>query len=208
MICRAVMTGLLGLACTVILAGCGTSPPTRFIALNTEIPGPAHPVGGAGTEPAIALGAIHLPPDLDRLALVRRLGANRLDIDGTVQWGGPLDELIEHTLAFDLAARLPQGEFILPGAPKPRAGNLRFVLVTFQTFSAGPDNRVALLAHWELADARTKTTIAGGDAKISVQADSSKGGDIAGAMSQALGEFADQIASEIHNSQIKGGDAK
>jgi uncharacterized lipoprotein YmbA len=190
----------LGLACFALLAGCGTSPPIRFISLSTMAPGTVRPVGGAGTTAPIALGAIRLPPDLDRLALVRRMDANRLDINGTVQWGGPLDELIRHTLAYDLAARLPQGEFILPGVPKPRAGDLRVLLVTFQAFSAGPDNRVTLLAHWDLVDAHTQRTLVAGDAKIDVQAGSSHGGDIAAAMSRALAELADQAASEIHNS--------
>lgn len=195
-----VLPGILGLACIVYLAGCSTSPPTRFITLSTTAPGAARSLGGAGTAIPVALGAIRLPPDLDRLALVRRIGANRLNINGTVQWGGPLDDLIADTLAFDMAARLPKGEFILPGIPKPRTGNMRFLLVTFQTFVAGPDNRVALRAHWELADAHTRDIIVDKDSKINVQASSSEGEDIAGAMSQALGELADQMASEIRGS--------
>lgn len=195
----ALLASVLACCCTLLLAGCGTSPPTQFITLSSQSPA-NNPAGMAssGKMPPVAMGYVQLPPDLDQPALVRRMRANRLDVNGTVQWGGPLDLLVQHTLAFDLAGRLPEGAFILPGEPKPQAA--RLLLVTVQTFSPGPGNRVVLQAHWMLVHAQSQKTIAENDTTIHVQAKSSDAGDIAVAMSKALARFADQLAPAIRQS--------
>jgi uncharacterized lipoprotein YmbA len=179
------------------LGGCASSPATQFIGLNTQAPTATHRAAQSVKIVPIAVGRIDLPPDLDRLSLVRRTGSNRLDVDDTVQWGGPLGQLIQQTLASDLAARLPPDRVILPHAPRPASGPMRFLLVTFQTFSAGPHNQVTLQAHWTLVNARTRAPVAGRDADIEVQARSAQGGDIAAAMSRALAQLADQVASVV-----------
>lgn len=194
---QAAIAAALGVVCALVLTGCGTSPPTQFISLNTQPPATRPPAGETGQLVPVGLGHIRLPPDLDRLALVRRTGSNRLDVNGIVQWGGPLDELVHRTLAFDLASRLPPGAFVLPGQPMPSSADSHLLLVTFQTFSAGPDNKVTLQAHWTLADTKTSHTLVAKETNIEVQAGSSRGNDIAAAMSKALGRLADQMAEAV-----------
>lgn len=197
MIRRIAEVAILGIFLAAWLGGCASSPPTQFIALNTQGPAATHLAAQSAKIAPIAVGHIDLPPDLDRLSLVRRTGSNRLDVNDAVQWGGPLDQLIKHTLAFDLAARLPPGRLILPQEPRPQSGRLRFLLVTFRTFSAGPHNRVTLQAHWTLVNAQTRAPVIGQDADIEVQARSARGDDIAAAMSRTLGQLADQVASAV-----------
>ncbi|HET8612548.1 MAG TPA: hypothetical protein VFL92_07260, partial [Sphingomonas sp.] len=57
----------LPLAALALLAGCGHSPPTHFFTLD-----PAPPKAPAPARPAhpVRLGAVHIPPELDRPELV------------------------------------------------------------------------------------------------------------------------------------------
>ena len=85
----------------------------------------------------ITIETIELPPGFDRKDVVVRKANNQLDVRGTQQWSANLGPLVLHTLAFDLADRLPAGMVVLPGAAKPAA--MRSIDVTFEELAAGPD---------------------------------------------------------------------
>jgi uncharacterized lipoprotein YmbA len=67
----------------------------------------------------IAIDSVELPPGFDRKEVVVRKAGNQLDVRQTQQWSATLGQLVMHTLAFDVADRLPAGMVILPGAAKP-----------------------------------------------------------------------------------------
>src|SRR5258708_40050374 len=97
----------------LLLAGCGflSSKPSTFYSLD-RIP-PQSPVAVVRGLP---LGIdVVLPPGLNRKELVVRQANHQLDVRGREQWTTILQPLVLHTLAFDLAARLPEGMVILPG---------------------------------------------------------------------------------------------
>ncbi|WP_440851576.1 PqiC family protein [Salinisphaera sp. SWV1] len=190
-------TALVALGLLLGLSGCASSPPTQFIELDAQAPKAANVVHSVGIAP-ITMGRVSLPASLDRLALVRRTGANRLDISQAVEWGGPLDSLVRQTLGSDLAARLPRQAYT-PSDQIPAGAQqgFHFLDVTCQTFSAGANNRVTLAAHWSLVDGKTHRTIIAKSATIHVQAASAGGGDIAAAMSRALALLSDQVVSAL-----------
>jgi uncharacterized lipoprotein YmbA len=142
------------------------------------------------------VGEVHLPPELDRPALVRRLGDYRLDVMGTVRWPASLDAMVQRTLALDVAARLPLGRTVLPGQPTPHEG-LRLFLVTFETFAAGPNRKVTLKAWWWLVDDQSRATLLARTSQIQVPLASDSGSDIAAAMSRALGQLADEMVQAL-----------
>jgi uncharacterized lipoprotein YmbA len=188
--CTRLLTALVLLA---MLSGCGSSPTTQFVSLET-VPPSAGPQSFSG--PPVSVGEVHLPPELDRPALVRRLGDYRLDVMGTVRWPASLDAIVQRTLALDVAARLPLGRTVLPGQPTPHEG-LRLFLVTFETFAAGPNRKMTLKAWWWLVDDQSRATLLTRTSQIQVPLASDSGSDIAAAMSRALGQLADEMVQAL-----------
>ena len=135
----------------------------------------------------IAIDAIELPPALARRGIVVRDEHGKLEVRGTHQWAAPLEDMVAHTLAFNLANRLPEGMVVLPGQPKP-GGAIRSLAVVFEDLSPGPGGVFVLDARWVLANAVH-------DERITVELPSTESSDIVSAMSQALATLADRIAT-------------
>ena len=178
---------------TMALNGCGSSPPTEFITLDAAFPHHSVPVYAG---PPVVVGRMTLPPELDRLSLVRRAQANRLNINGVVKWAAPLDLLVRHALAVDLADRLPPGAVIIPGEPQPQKHALLLVVV-FNRFSADLSGEVKLQAVWTLMEATSGKVLLTRTSSVTASAASTGVGDIAAAISQALGKLSDVMATVI-----------
>lgn len=176
----------------LLLAGCGHSPPTHFFTLDPAPP--SRPAAAIAAAAPIQLDAVHIPPALDRPQVVTQLGANRLDVHDLDQWASPLGEMMRRTLAQDLLARLPQGEFVLPDAPRPQG--VRGLVVDVLQIDAAPGGQVTLQASWTLME--PGTTRAALIRNVQLTADGGPGPQgTAAAMSQLLGELADQIVGAV-----------
>ena len=158
---RSSLTGVLGVVVIVplglLLAACGISPPTRYYTLSEVMPSAAVSVASiavatpSSANPPIRVEPVTIPPELDRLELVTRTGANQLHIAETDLWGAPLDEQIRRVLASDLADRLPQHATVDPNEPSTRESR-RLLSVSIADFSAGSGCRVRLQADWTARD--------------------------------------------------------
>lgn len=199
----------------VLVAGCtlwGSSPKSDFFSLET-VPGSER----EGTRPVtglpLAVERVRLPSAVDRRALVVYRTENRLDILGTQRWAGPLEEMVEHTLAFDLADRLGETMVVLPGHPKPEGGR-RMLSILFEELAAGPEPVLVLDAHWTLQNTepisdekssggtgrQTETEIAR-HTRIEEPISSLDGSEIAAGTSRALAKLADSVAAEMRESR-------
>jgi uncharacterized lipoprotein YmbA len=149
----------------------------------------------------IVIAKVILPATLDRPQIVRRVSANQLDIDESDRWPAPLDEIVQRVLAQDLAARMASGMVILPGEPLP-SGAIRRVFVNVATFEGDLSGHVVLHARWtvEAGDPNVpRVTNASHDEYIAIDAGSGSPDALAAAMSRALGELADRMASTLPN---------
>ena len=179
----------LGLA--VLLAGCSllSRSQNQFYSLE-PLPGPVANVFGA----PIGIGSVELPPGLDRREIVVRKADHRLEVRGTEQWPASLEPMVRHTLAFDLAGRLPEGMVIFPGTAKPD-GPMRSIDLAFEEIAAGPDARVVLEVQWSLRQSGP------GDVthreRIAVDIASLDSTNIASGLSQALALLADRIVAGV-----------
>lgn len=182
-----------GLA-VLLLAGCGHSPPTHFFTLDPTPPARPAAARAATAMAPIQLDAVHIPPALDRPQVVTQLGANRLDVHDFDQWASPLGEMMRRTLAQDLLARLPQGEFVLPDAPRPQG--VRGLVVDVLQIDAAPGGRVTLEASWTLMVPGTTRAAMIRNVQLSADAEPGPQGTAA-AMSQLLGQLADQIVGDV-----------
>ena len=164
----------------VLLAGCSFFSKTKSTIYSLDrIPGTV--VSARGTP--IAIDSIELPPGFDRKEVVVRKANNQLDVRQTQQWSATLGQLVMHTLAFDVADRLPAGMMIMPGAAKP--AKVRSIDVAFEEFAAGPDSKIVLDARW--SGTRHE--------HIEVPIASLDSANVATGMSQALAALADRIVN-------------
>ncbi|HEY2051961.1 MAG TPA: PqiC family protein [Caulobacteraceae bacterium] len=175
----------------LLLAGCGHSPPTRFYTLDPTPP--SHTATAAAAAP-IQLDAVRIPAALDRPQVVTQLGANRLDVHDFDQWASPLGEMMRRTLAQNLLTRLPEGEFILPDAPRTQA--VRGLVVDILQIDASPGGRVTLQGSWTLMVPGTTRPAMTRNVQLSTDAGPGPQGTAA-AMSQLLGQLADQIVEGV-----------
>ena len=134
----------------------------------------------------LGIESLELPPGFDRREIVVRKADHLLDVRANELWSADLQPLVLHTLAFDLASRLPEGMVILPGETKP--ANMRPIDVVFTDLSAGPDAKINVDAQWKLDNVTHHETFA-----IDIPSTDSK--NIATGMSQALAQLAERIAA-------------
>jgi uncharacterized lipoprotein YmbA len=182
-------------ACMLLLLAAGCSflkrPDNHFYSL--DVVGPVNPVAGRSGVP-VALAAVELPPGLDRREVVVRGANHEIEVRGTQQWTTPLGEMALHTLAFDLARRLPDGMMVLPGQPKPAAA-VRSLSVVLEDLAPGSDRVFVLDARWALGTPGAASRA--GHERITVTMDSMESPAIATAMSNALATLADRLAAQL-----------
>ena len=176
----------------LFLTGCGflsKSAPPKLYSLDRIAPAAAAPATAPATLP-IGIDSVEIPPGIDRRELVVRQPDHRLDVRSNEQWSAPFRDLVLHTLAFDLAARLPVGMVIVPGETKPAA--MRSIDVAFEELAANADRTVVLDARWILREPG-RPEVAHRD-RIVVNVPSLDAAQIATGISQALAGLADRMA--------------
>ena len=136
----------------------------------------------------IGIDSVQLPPGFDRREVVVRLPDQKLDVRSTQQWSASFREMVVHTLAFDLANRLPEGMVGLPGQARP--ASMRTLDVVVEEFAAGPANTVVLDARWVLGGITHHE-------RIDVEIGSLDSAQVADGMSRALATLADRIVAAL-----------
>jgi uncharacterized lipoprotein YmbA len=174
---------VLGAACCVLFAvSCSFLSKTKSTIYSLDrIPGTVAATSGT----PIAIDSVEMPPGFDRKEVVVRKANSQLDVRQTQQWSATLGQLVMHTLAFDLADRLPAGMVILPGVARP--ATVRLIDVAFEEIAAGPDAKIVIDARW------------GGSRHehIEVPIASLDSANVATGMSQALATLADRIIAGL-----------
>jgi len=184
----------LALTAPLLLAGCGSSPPTHFYTLDT-----VQPAGGHSAElhgPPVQVRDIELPGTLDRLQLVLRGPGAQVQVLGSDRWSAPLKGMIRQTLTQDLRDRLGENAVISPGAPAP-SGKVQVLIVTFEQFAADTSGRVTLEADWSLGRGNPPKPVASQHEVVHANSGSSQPGAVAEGMSRALGQLADRVAARL-----------
>ena len=183
----------LFIAALMLFTGCGffSRPKNQFYSLDT-IPAETAPASVAGAP--IGIDTVELPPGLDRRGIVVRDADHKVEVRGTHQWTAPLEEMVLHTLAFDLANRLPEGTVILPGQPRP-AGAIRSISVAFEDLAPGPEPVFVLDARWTLSEpGGAKVTH---HERIPIEMASMDSTSVVDSMSRALATLADRMAAKV-----------
>ena len=165
------------------VAGCSSSPPTRFYTLNDTAPEAVAPSGVGLVE----VTGVTVPGELDRPEVVRRMGPNQLKISGLDRWAAPLDQIIRRVLTDDIGRRVRAP---VPGREYP-------VSVDIHEFYGDDSCNVTLRAAWTV---RQPHAAALQPANEEIQVPSSGGAcpeTLAATMSVAVGQLSDRIIAGV-----------
>jgi uncharacterized lipoprotein YmbA len=187
---RAALISLL-----VLTTGCGflSRKQSRFYTLERVAPAAA---AGALSGLPVGVDVVEIPPGFDRREIVVRRADQRLDVRESDQWTASLEPMVLHTMAFNLADRLPEGMVVLPGQPIPVGGN-RGIDLMFEEIAAGPENNVTVDVRWHLRGRGAGAPVVTRQERIVVPIASLESGEIAGGLSRALGELSDRIVTQL-----------
>jgi uncharacterized lipoprotein YmbA len=181
----------------LLLAGCGTSPASKFYVLTADpAPQRAAAVGANTTAPnTVALGRVSLPGALDRPQIARRRGGNEIVFSDEERWAGPLDDMVRRVLADNLAARLPAGISLVENAAKPPHGIT--IAVDISRFDADETGAATLAARWEALGPTGRPLGPPRESTIIEPGAGSGAAAVASTMSRAVSDLAARIAAGL-----------
>jgi uncharacterized lipoprotein YmbA len=180
------------LALVIPLAGCGSSPPSKFYVLTAD---PVPQRAGAVATNTVALGRVTLPGALDRPQIARRRGANEIVFSEEERWAGPLDDMMRRVLADDLAARLPAGVMLVESSAKPPPGAT--IALDVSRFDADEAGTVTLVARWEAIGRNGAALGAPRESTIVEPGSGKDAAAVVAAMSRAVAALAARIATGL-----------
>jgi uncharacterized protein len=185
-----------------LAGGCASSPPIRFYTLTPIAPEsrPTAPPEGV----RVRLNRVTVPGELDRIQIVRRIDATRLQIDDQSRWAAPLDETIRRVLTADLAARLPANA-VADANGMAGGEHVHTLTVDIQEFYPDSGCSVALRATWVLTPpqpAQGKGAAAPAkqfteESQVPSSGACSGPDAVPQSMSRALGLLSDRIAAAV-----------
>jgi uncharacterized lipoprotein YmbA len=174
------------------LAGCATTPPSRFYILSAVSADTAAPPSG----PAIGVGPVELPRYLDRPQIAVRSGANELLYNETHRWAEELKDNLTDVLAENLARLVPTDRVTV--FPWGRMTTIDYqVVAEISRFDADTSGNVALFANWKIYREQSREVVA---QKTTVFTEPVGGDDyteIVAAQSRALAALSREIAAAI-----------
>src|SRR5439155_1130755 len=132
-----------------LLAGCGSSPDTRFYTLAT-VP-PITKTADRSSTPQVGVGirSVVLPADLDRPQIVTRTGPNTVHLAEFDRWSSPLRESVANVIAENLSVLLPADRVAV--YPWPPGVSIDYqVIVEVTRLELRVDGPCALDAWWRI----------------------------------------------------------
>ena len=190
----------IAIFCLVSLAGCGSSPPVHYYALQAI---DNRIAVDAEASPILALGPFRMPEYLNRSQMVTRGSGTEIVVDEFNRWAEPLDDSIHRVLASNLDILLDS--MVVVAYPSSAILDIDYRLVgRFDRYNSGPDGLVVLDVQWGIADSTGATRLSPRRAHFESQAiRPDDAGSIAQAMSDVLEQFCREIAAEIESIELE-----
>ena len=148
---------------------------------------------------ALEIVDLHLPQYLERFQIVSRDGENRLKLSDANQWGENLRKNLLRTLSVNLAGLLSTMDISTPLNRSASMPDYRIHVHIFK-FEKDNDDRVKLVARWQLSDANEAEL--GMHNAVLESPDSIEDGNY-DAMVMAMQQLFSQISSRIAESIIE-----
>jgi uncharacterized lipoprotein YmbA len=186
----------------VILAGCASSPSSKFYQLNS-LQNRTSITRDASLEQnlIIAIGPVRIPDYLDRPQIVTRAGKNELRLSEFDRWAGSLESDVTCVLVEDISGLLPADRFSIvrwtPYLESQVPASYR-VAVLVDRFEGTPGDSVLLKAQWEVFT-RNRSLLLKRESLIREQINGSSYDALVAAMSSALERLSQDIAGGIRS---------
>jgi uncharacterized lipoprotein YmbA len=184
----------------VILAGCASSPSSKFYQLNpaqnkTLVTGDASPDQNL----TIAIGPVRIPDYLDRPQIVTRSGRNELKFSEFDRWAGSLEDDINRVLVEDISSLPPADVFSVvrwtPFLDSQVPASYR-VEVIVDRFEGTLGDSIQLKAQWRVF-AEDKSLLLKKESRIREQMSGSGYDALVAAMASALERLSRDISGGI-----------
>jgi uncharacterized lipoprotein YmbA len=186
----------------VILAGCASSPSSKFYQLNS-LQNRTSITRDASLEQnlIIAIGPVRIPDYLDRPQIVTRAGKNELRLSEFDRWAGSLESDVTRVLLEDISGLLPADRFStvrwIPYLESQVPTSYR-VAVLVDRFEGTLGDSVLLKAQWEVF-ARNRSLLLKRESVIREQINGGSYDALVAAMSSALERLSQDIAGGIRS---------
>src|SRR5262245_54508887 len=92
-----------------LVAGCGSTPASRFYTLNAAANAPAATTSNL----SVVVGPVSVPPVVDRPQIVVTTGTNQVRLEEFNRWASPLQSNISRVVAENLVAMLGTPRIVL-----------------------------------------------------------------------------------------------
>lgn len=172
-----------------LLAGCASPDPVNYTL--RALPGtPLRP----GGPKVVELRRIGLAGYLDRSEIVRKQSDYRLSLSGQERWAEPLGGMVARTLAEDLNQRLP-GTSVFTSAGSISADPDATLEIDLQRFDPDTNGQVVLLAQVAVSRTGRRGGTRAQTVRLVVTPTGAGTSELVAALSQALGQMADQVAA-------------
>jgi len=192
-------TGRLAIAAVAAClasASCADSQPTRFYTLAAMPDAPAEAIPALPPDLTVGVGAITLPPYLDRPQLVTRAGSNRVVLADFDSWVEPLQGMFSRVLADNLALLLGTDDVLM--LPQRRLMPLDYqVELDVARFDVDTSGNAVLDARWWVFGQDGEKHLRSGRSTITEPTQVGDYTAAAGALSRALGAMSGEIAQAI-----------
>lgn len=167
---------------------------SKFFVLSPVAAAPSSPSANSSAM-VIGIGPIKLPDYLERQEIVTRVAPNRMVLSGTDRWAEGLDGNFTQVFAQDLGATLGTQRIVF--FPWYQTATIDYqVQLDVYRFESDGSGTVTLTAHWQILDHLGKMLYVT-DSTFTATAASPGATAVVAAMSTALGDLAQEIASKI-----------
>ncbi len=186
-----------------LVAGCGSSAPSRFYTLSSLKPaGPAQMPSGENIKSIVRIGPVDIPDYLDRPQIVTRTSRNELSIAEFDRWGGSLKNDVSRVLIENISSTLAAGRVtVLPW--KQYAPGAYRVPLTITRLDVTPGGNLYLQTQWSIIDKDGKTVTVIKESNISKPVNGTAYSVIVTAISDALADLGQEVAASIKSAIAK-----
>lgn len=178
----------------LLLAGCGTTQPSRFYLLT---PVQSETASTELVTVRLGIGPIEFPEYLQRSQIVSRQGdGNELFIDDGNRWGESLAANFARVLAENISSRL--GTEQLVSFPWPRGTSLDYQIpIEIQRFEADENQQVRLDVRWNILNADGGVRVGPRRQRITITSQAADYLSLVRAQSEAVARLGASVADEI-----------
>lgn len=194
---RLLLLAIIILGTSTVMAGCGSSPATRYYVLAplSETEGSNKPAGNKD-DPALGIGPVQFPKYLDRPQIVTRSSRNQIDIGDFDQWAEPLKNNFTKVIAENLAILIPRERIVVyPWSRSTPIGHQVLIEVTRFEGELGGDS--LLTARWSILDKDKKRVLSRRTSNLRETSNGSGFKGTVSAMNRTLEELSREIAAAL-----------